>query len=171
VVCHMSDSYSIVLWCADIARFASMVGSHLLSEGILAANRGRIDDEIPILVGVANARRWPVFSREVAARGVVRCPSPRVSTVERVDYLLTFNSESYVDSTNAPDTATKVIDAAQLVQALENTEPSTMSKQQVLELFASVAEPATVSRQVTKDQIDVQRIADMCQRLVMLLAR
>ncbi|MGA1312714.1 MAG: hypothetical protein ACO30L_06480, partial [Ilumatobacteraceae bacterium] len=68
----MSDSYSIVLWCADVARFASMVGSHLLSEGILAANRGRIDDEIPILVGVANARRWPVFSREVAARGVVR---------------------------------------------------------------------------------------------------
>jgi len=167
----MSDSYSIVLWCADVARFASMVGSHLLSEGILAANRGRIDDEIPILVGVANARRWPVFSREVAARGVVRCPSPRVSTVERFDYLLTFTSESYVDSTNAPDTATSVIDAAHLVQALENSEPSGLSKQQVLELFDSVAKPATALRQASRDKIDVQRLAEVCQRLVILLAR
>lgn len=167
----MSDPYSIVLWCADVARFASMVGSHLLSEGILAANRGRIDDEIPIVVGVANASRWPVFSREVAARGVVRCPSPRVATPERFDYLLTFNSGSCVDSTNAPDTATKVIDVARLVQALESTEPSALSQSQVLSLFDSVAEPATVSHQRTRDKVDVREIADLSQRLVSALAR
>lgn len=167
----MSDSYSIVLWCADVSRFASMVGSHLLSEGILAANRGRIDDEIPVVVGVANARRWPVFSREVAARGVIRCPSPRVRAPERFDYLLTFTSGSWVDSTNAPDTATKVIEIRRLLLALENMEPSALSQSQVLELFNSVAEPPTASRQGTIDKVDVREIADCCQRLVSALAR
>ncbi|NCZ79882.1 MAG: hypothetical protein EBY91_04415, partial [Burkholderiaceae bacterium] len=67
--------------------------------------------------------------------------------------------------------ATSVIDAAHLVQALENSEPSGLSKQQVLELFDSVAKPATALRQASRDKIDVQRLAEVCQRLVILLAR
>ncbi len=167
----MSDTYSIVLWCADSFRFSSMVASHLLSEGILAINRGRIDDEIPVVVGVANARRWPIFSREVAVRGVIRGRTPRVTTAERHDYLLTVGSGMVVDSANAPRGDLRVIDAAALVDALEDVAASELSKDEVLTLFNSVAKPASASTRDTGSVMNVRDIADVCQRLVSALAR
>jgi len=167
----MSDTYSIVLWCADAYRFSSMVASHLLSEGILTTNRGRIDDEIPIVVGVANARRWPIFSREVAVRGVIRGRTPRVTTAERHDYLLTVGSGTVVDSANAPRVDLPVIDAAALVDALEGVSPSALSKREVLGLLNSVAKPASASTTGAGSVMNVRDIADVCQRLVSALAR
>lgn len=167
----MSDTYRIVLWCADAVRFSSMVASHLLSEGISAANRGRIDDEIPIVVGVANARRWPVFSREVAVRGVIRGKIPRVVTAERYDYLLTVGSGTAVDDGNAPRSNLHVIDAAELALALEGAVPSALSKVEVLGLFNSVAKPSTSGSVQQGSTKNVREIADVCQHLVSVLAR
>lgn len=167
----MSDAYSIVLWCADAVRFSSMVASHLLSEGISATNRGRIDDEIPIVVGVANARRWPIFSREVAVRGVIRGRTPRITTAERHDYLLTVGSGLIVDAANAPRSNLRVIDAAELVLALEGAVPSALSKVDVLGLFNSVAKPSTSGLVQQSSTKNVREIADMCQQLVVALAR
>lgn len=195
----MSDPYTIVLWCADAARFVSMVGAHLLTEGILAANAGRIDDEVPVAVGVANARRWPVLSRTVAARGVIFARSPQVTTRERHDFLLTFADVSgrdasgldasgldatLLDTTRAPSANLRVIRAADLVEALEAAPaPSTMSKAEALALFSSVARERVVDgareeRSITATQTatdtdgeaDVHEIADCCQRLVRALA-
>ena len=185
----MSDPYTIVLWCADAARFVSMVGAHLLTEGILAVNAGRIDDDVPVAVGVANARRWPVFSRTVAARGVIFARSPQVTTRERHDFLLTFADASgldatLLDTTRAPSANLRVIRAADLVEALEAAPaPSTMSKAEALALFSSVArervaDGARESQSVTATQTaadtdgeaDVHEIADCCQRLVRALA-
>ncbi|MFZ9869431.1 MAG: hypothetical protein ACO3EV_06755, partial [Ilumatobacteraceae bacterium] len=98
----MSDPYTIVLWCADVDRFTSMVASHLLSEGISAANSGRIDDEIPVTIGLADWRRWPIFSREVSASGLIRVRAPRVTT-PRHDYLFTVFSGQFVESNRARD--------------------------------------------------------------------
>lgn len=177
----MSDPYTIVLWCADAARFVSMVGAHLLTEGILAANAGRIDDEVPVAVGVANARRWPVFSRTVAARGVIFARSPQVTTRERHDFLLTFADVSgrdasgldasrldatLLDTTRAPSANLRVIRAADLVEALEAAPaPSTMSKAEALALFSSVARERAVDgareeRSVTDTQTATQTVAD-----------
>ena len=188
----MSHPYTIVLWCADAVRFVSMVGAHLLTEGFLAANAGRIDDEVPVAVGVANARRWPVFSRAVAARGVIFARSPQVTTRERHDYLLTFAdstlSESSLldatplDTTRAPSANLRVIRAADLVEALEAAPaPSTMSKSELLALFSSVARErvadggreeraVSVNQSTAKGDMDVHVIADCCQRLVRALA-
>ena len=195
----MSAPYTIVLWCADAARFVSMVGAHLLTEGILAVNAGRIDDDVPVAVGVANARRWPVFSRTVAARGVIFARSPQVTTRERHDFLLTFADASgrdasgldasrldatLLDTTRAPSANLRVIRAADLVDALEAAPaPSTMSKAEALALFSSVArervaDGARESQSVTATQTavdtdgeaDVHEIADCCQRLVRALA-
>lgn len=166
----MSDTYRIVLWCADAVRFSSMVASHLLSEGISAANRGRIDDEIPIVVGVANARRWPVFSREVAVRGVIRGKIPRVVTAERYDYLLTVGSGTAVDDGNAPRPGLSVIDAATLARALDDVSPNEMSKDEVLALFDSVAKPSSAGTSQSA-AANVREIADVCQHLVSVLAR
>ena len=188
----MSAPYTIVLWCADAARFVSMVGAHLLTEAILAVNAGRIDDEVPVAVGVANARRWPVFSRAVAARGVIFARSPQVTTRERHDYLLTFAdstlSESSLldatplDTTRAPSANLRVIRAADLVEALEAAPaPSTMSKSELLALFSSVARERVadggreeravcVTQSTVKGDMDVHVIADCCQRLVRALA-
>ena len=186
----MSHPYTIVLWCADAVRFVSMVGAHLLTEGFLAANAGRIDDEVPVAVGVANARRWPVFSRAVAARGVIFARSPQVTTRERHDYLLTFAdstlSESSLldatplDTTRAPSANLRVIRAVDLVEALEAA-PSTMSKSELLALFSSVARErvadggreeraVSVTQSTVKGDMDVHVIADCCQRLVRALA-
>ena len=177
----MSNPYTIVLWCADAARFVSMVGAHLLTEGILAANAGRIDDDIPVAVGVANARRWPVFSRTVAARGVIFARSPQVVTRERHDFLLTFADASgrdasgldasrldatLLDTTRAPSANLRVIRAADLVEALEAAPaPSTMSKAEALALFSSVARERVVDgareeRSVTATQTATQTVAD-----------
>jgi len=195
----MSDPYTIVLWCADAARFVSMVGAHLLTEGILAVNAGRIDDDVPVAVGVANARRWPVFSRTVAARGVIFARSPQVTTRERHDFLLTFADASgrdasglyasrldatLLDTTRAPSANLRVIRAADLVEALEAAPaPSTMSKAEALALFSSVARErvadgapegqsvtATQTAADTDGEADVHEIADCCQRLVRALA-
>ncbi|MFM7082202.1 MAG: hypothetical protein ACKOYI_09650 [Actinomycetota bacterium] len=168
----MSDPYTIVLWCSDFSRFASMVGAHLLGEGLHAANRGRIDDEIPIVVGVANARRWPIFSREVSSTGLVRYRFPRVGTTERYDYLLTFTSGKHVDATNAPASAHSVIDANHLVQALESLSPSELSRLEVISIFAGASQPAVTSSQhIANDKVQLREIADTCQRLIIALAR
>lgn len=177
----MSDPYTIVLWCADAARFVSMVGAHLLTEGILAANAGRIDDDIPVAVGVANARRWPVFSRTVAARGVIFVRSPQVTTRERHDFLLTFADVSGRDASGfrrkrsrrnfarhdaGASANLRVIRAADLVEALEAAPaPSTMSKAEALALFSSVARERVVDgareeRSVTATQTATQTVAD-----------
>ena len=167
----MSDTYSIVLWCADTSRFASVVGWHLLREGLSTANRGRIDDEIPLIVGVANACRWPVYSREVTSRGLICTRTTRVTTEERYDFLITFASKNDVDSANAPRGDLRVIDAAALVDALEGVSPSALSRREVLELLNSVAKPASASTTGAGSVMNVRDIADMCQRLVSALTR
>jgi hypothetical protein len=174
----MSDPYTIVLWCADAARFASMVGAHLLTEGILAANAGRIDDDIPIAVGVANASRWPIFSRTVAARGIILARSPHVVTRERYDYLLTFVDTAQLDTSRSPRADLSVVRADELVDALEAAPAvSAMSKADILAVFDSVArkpgnEDAHHQRTTTDSGVgfDVHEIADCCQRLVRALA-
>ena len=170
----VSDPYTIVLWCADTARFASMVASHLLSEGLLVANHGRIDDDIPVAIGVANARRWPIFSREVSAKGVIRSRTPRVSTPQRHDYLLTITSGQDVDSAGAPPQirGSRVISISELVAALELVSPSQLSRDQIITLFDEVARAPKPGR--THDGVganNVHSIADVCQRLISALAR
>jgi hypothetical protein len=167
----MSDPFTIALWCADTTRFASMVASHLLTEGIHAANSGRIENHLPVVVGVANTRRWPVLARTVAARGVIRARTPHITTVRQHHYLLTVVSGASVDSGGAPRAAAaaRVIDAHNLVMALEAVTPSELSGEQLVDVFASVAQhPLNI--QVSKE-VDVMQVADSCQRLVSALAR
>jgi hypothetical protein len=167
----MSDPFTIALWCADTTRFASMVASHLLTEGIHAANSGRIENHLPVVVGVANTRRWPVLARTVAARGVIRARTPHITTVRQHHYLLTVVSGASVDSGGAPRAAAaaRVIDAHKLVMALEAVTPSELSSEQLVDVFASVAQQPLNIR-VSKE-VDVMQVADSCQRLVSALAR
>jgi hypothetical protein len=167
----MSDPFTIALWCADTTRFASMVASHLLTEGIHAANRGRIENHLPVVVGVANTRRWPVLARTVAARGVIRARTPLITTMRQHHYLLTVVSGASVDSGGAPRAAAaaRVIEAHKLVMALEAVTPSHLSGEQLVDVFASVAQQP-VNIQVSKE-VDVMQVADNCQRLVSALAR
>ena len=167
----MSDPFTIALWCADTTRFASMVASHLLTEGIHAANSGRIENHLPVVVGVANTRRWPVLARTVAARGVIRARTPHITTMRQHHYLLTVVSGASVDSGGAPRAAAaaRVIDAHKLVMALEAVTPSELSSEQLVDVFASVAQQP-VNIQVSKE-VDVMQVADSCQRLVSALAR
>jgi len=170
----VSDPYTIVLWCADTARFASMVASHLLSEGLLVANHGRIDDDIPVTIGVANARRWPIFSREVSAKGIIRSRTPRVSTPQRHDYLLTITSGQDVDSAGAPPQirGSRVIPISELVTALEFVSLSQLSREQIITLFDEVARAPKPGRPHTGvDADNAHNIADLCQRLISALAR
>jgi hypothetical protein len=177
----MSDPYTIVLWCADTVRFASLAAAHLLHEGVLAANMGRVDDEIPVAIGVANARRTPVFSRTVSKLGLIRPLMPQVDTPERVDYYFTLTSGDRVDTNGAPAEArdARVIRARDLVSALEANSARALSKHEALALFASVSrEPHHASCErhemhdaATGEQVDVHDIADCCQRVVVALAR
>lgn len=166
---YVSHPYTIVLWCADTTRFASMVAAHLLHEGITTANRGRIDDEIPIVVGVANATRWPVFSRQVAASGVLYHRLPRVKTAERYDYLLTFLSGVHVDAKRAPSTF-PVADGLQLANAFETVAPSTLRKDEVLQVLDQTSRPSVTSMR-QRAKVDVDYIANTCQQLISALAR
>ena len=167
----MSDPFTIALWCADTTRFASMVASHLLTEGIHAANSGRIENHLPVVVGVANTRRWPVLARTVAARGVIRARTPHITTVRQHHYLLTVVSGASVDSGGAPRAAAaaRVIDAHNLVMALEAVTPSELSSEQLVDVFASVAQHPLNIR--VSEEVDVMQVADSCQRLVSALAR
>jgi hypothetical protein len=167
----MSDPFTIALWCADTTRFASMVASHLLTEGIHAANSGRIENHLPVVVGVANTRRWPVLARTVAARGVIRARTPHITTVRQHHYLLTVVSGASVDSGGAPRAAAaaRVIDAHNLVMALEAVTPSELSGEQLVDVFVSVAQHPLNIR--VSEEVDVMQVADSCQRLVSALAR
>jgi len=151
-----------------------MVASHLLSEGLIVANSGRIDNDIPVAIGVANGRRWPIVSREVSARGIIRSRSPRIITTERHDYLLTIGSGQHVDNDGAPPHVreSRVIPIEALVAALESVSPSQMSRGEVLGLFDRVAQVSiggTAPRNVGKEGL--QEVADTCQRLVSSLER
>jgi hypothetical protein len=168
----VSDSFTIVLWCADVARLASMAMSHLLAEGIHAVDHGRIDNPLPITVGVANSRRWPMFSREVSAKGIIRHRQPRVATAERHDFLLTVTSSQHVDAAGAPERVRQapVIDANELLAALESLTPSGRDARELLKVFDSVAQPAKTTPSQREEKVDLHQIADCCQRLVSALA-
>lgn len=151
-----------------------MAASHLLSEGLQAANHGRIDDDIPVAIGVANARRWPIFSREVSTRGLICSRTPRVVTTQRYDYLLTISSGQDVDSAGAPPQirGSRVIPISELVTALEFVSPSQLSREQIITLFDEVARVPKPGRPHTGvDADNAHNIADLCQRLVSALAR
>jgi hypothetical protein len=168
----MSDPYLIVLWCADTSRLASFAGAHLLDEGLQTVNHGRIAGDVPVAVGVANLRRWPIISREVAAAGLLRSRRPSVRVAERHDFLLTFTSGSLVDAT-APVHAiaqSRVIAADELLGVVQSTSPNSMTKTEVLNLFASAARPAIMSGERRKSDTDLGRVADTCQRLITALA-
>jgi hypothetical protein len=168
----MSDPYLIVLWCADTARLASFAGAHLLHEGLSAINSGRIGGDIPVVVGVANTRRWPIFSREVAARGFLRARQPRVNVRERYDFFLSFTSGAEVDAAAPMRYLVKsgVIAADELLAVLETTSPSAMSKSEVIDVFMSAARPITMAREQHNYHTDLAHVADTCQRLITALA-
>ena len=169
----MSDPYTIVLWGADVDRFTSMVAVHLLSEGISAANSGRIDDEIPVTVGLADWRRWPIFSREVSASGLIRVRAPRVTT-PRHDYLFTVFSGQFVESNRARDVprSSRVVAIHTLVEALESVSPSRMSREEIVRLFDDAAhEPTAGTGSKRAAPQPVHEIADVCQRFVVALTR
>ena len=169
----MSDPYTIVLWGADVVRFTSMVAVHLLSEGISAANSGRIDDEIPVTIGLADWRRWPIFSREVSASGLIRVRAPRVTT-PRHDYLFTVFSGQFVESNRARDVprSSRVVAIHTLVEALESVSPSRMSREETVRLFDDAAhEPIAGTGSKRAAPQPVHEIADVCQRFVIALTR
>lgn len=168
----MSDNYTVVLWLADANRFLSFVVAHLLHEGLAAANRGRIDDEIPVAVGVANARRRPMISRAVSSSGLLFGRDPEVTTGERHDYLLTVASGDEVDALNfrAPTVQPRVIRASDLLAALEAISPGALSKTEVLSLFASLARDARAITNPNTDSIDLSATAELCQRVVAALS-
>jgi hypothetical protein len=168
----MSQPYTIALWTADADRYVSFAAAHLLHEGLQTANRGRLVDLIPVSIGVANARRRPILSREVSARGLVFSREPYVTTPERYDYLLTFTSGDNVDSLRfrGPSRPARVIHGAVLLDALERVSPNSMSKEEVLGLFSSVARPSRPISQPSETHVELGDIADVCQRLVMALA-
>lgn len=173
----MSDSYTIVLWCADKLRFTSFAAAHLLSEGLLVANQGRIDD-IPVRVGVANAQRWPIFSREVSTRGVLRSFRPRVDTFERRAFMLTFGSGGVDGRGSRLGDDTPVLRAANLVRAIEDVSLDAEPKPDVIALFSSVAQLGTGveageagdhAPRPTRSGVDLRSLADTCQRIVTAL--
>jgi hypothetical protein len=169
----VSDPYTIVLWGADVDRFTSMVAVHLLSEGISAANSGRIDDEIPVTIGLADWRRWPIFSREVSASGLIRVRAPRVTT-PRHDYLFTVFSGQFVESNRARDVprSSRVVAIHTLVEALESVSPSRMSREEIVRLFDDAAhEPIAGTGSKRAAPQPVHEIADVCQRFVIALTR
>jgi hypothetical protein len=164
----MSHRYTLVLWTADANRYVSFAAAHLLYEGLAAANQGRIDDEIPVAIGVANARRRPIFSREASATGLLIGRDPVVSTTERHDYLLTFASGDDVDALRfrAPTTKPRVLHGGTLVEALESVSPQKLSKSEVLALFTSVSRTARPISTPNSDRVALREVADLCQRLV-----
>jgi len=168
----MSDPFTIVLWCADALRFASFAGAHLLHEGLVAVNNGRIAGDIPVKIGVGNSRRWPILSREVAAAGLLRSRRPSVRTTERHDFLLTFTSGSNVDASASLHALvqSRVIAADELLTLLEAVSPNTMSKNEVISLFMSVARPANTTGEQRHSVTDLNYVADTCQRLITALA-
>ena len=168
----MSHPYTLVLWTADANRYISFAAAHLLYEGLAAANQGRIDDEIPVAVGVANARRRPIISREASATGLLFGRDPVVSTPERHDYLLTFASGDDVDALRfrAPMTKPRVLHGGALVEALENVSPQKLPKSEVLALFASVSRAARPISVPNVDKVALREVADLCQRLVAALS-
>nr|MBU6202937.1 hypothetical protein [Acidobacteriota bacterium] len=170
----MSDSYTIVLWCADAVRFASMVASHLLSEGLDATNLGRIDNHVPVTIGVANTHRWPVFSRQVSATGVIHGRNPRIATPLRHDYFLTVGSGAVVDSGGAPQQVqgSGVFSIEHLAEILESEVPSRMSRAEVVSLLDGAARPPVRGVAVRRAESKrVHEIAEECQRLVTALSR
>ena len=167
-----SDSYTLALWTADANRFLSFAAAHLLCEGLAAANQGRIDDEIPVAVGVANARRRPIVSRRVSTTGLLFGRDPKVRTAERHDYLFTISSGDEVDSLNfrAPTVKPRVIQCDRLLMALEGVSPQSMSKSEVLALFESVSRQARPITSPNYETVDLRVIAEHCQRLVTALS-
>jgi hypothetical protein len=150
-----------------------MVAVHLLSEGISAANSGRIDDEIPVTIGLADWRRWPIFSREVSASGLIRVRAPRVTT-PRHDYLFTVFSGQFVESNRARDVprSSRVVAIHTLVEALESVSPSRMSREEIVRLFDDAAhEPIAGTGSKRAAPQPVHEIADVCQRFVVALTR
>jgi hypothetical protein len=150
-----------------------MVAVHLLSEGISAANSGRIDDEIPVTIGLADWRRWPIFSREVSASGLIRVRAPRVTT-PRHDYLFTVFSGQFVESNRARDVprSSRVVAIHTLVEALESVSPSRMSREEIVRLFDDAAhEPTAGTGSKRAAPQPVHEIADVCQRFVVALTR
>jgi hypothetical protein len=168
----MSEKYTVVLWTADANRFLSFTAAHLLSEGLAAANQGRIDDEIPVAVGVANARRRPIVSRQVSKSGLLFGRDPRVATAERYDFLFTISSGDEVDSLNfrAPAVKPRVIQCDRLLTALESVSPQSMAKSEIVALFESVSRQARPITSPNYDKINLQIIAEHCQRLVTALS-
>ena len=167
-----SDPYTVVLWIADANRFVSFAAAHLLHEGLSAANQGRIDNEIPVAVGVANARRRPIISREASASGLIFGRDPVVSTSERHDYLMTFTSGDQVDALRfrGPTTKPRVVGGQQLLAALDGTSPQSMSKSEILSLFSSVSRTAQPISVPHYDKPELRSIADLCLRLVEVLS-
>lgn len=171
----MTDPYTIVLWCADRSRFLSMVGSHLLSEGLAVANRGRIENRVPVAIGVANSRRWPIFSREVSASGIIRSRTPRVATPQRHDYLLTFASGRHVDNGGAPPQArdSRVIPIHDLLSTVEtiSPRPTQLRRDEVVGLFDRASYDAVpADSNHGSGESTVHDVAELCQRLVSALA-
>jgi hypothetical protein len=164
--------YTIVLWVADANRYISFAAAHLLHEGLSVANQGRIDNEIPVSVGVANARRRPIISREASASGLIFGRDPVVSTPERHDYLMTFTSGDQVDALRfrAPTTKPRVIVGEQLITALDGTSPQSMSKSEILSRFAAVSQIAKPISVPHDDHLELRGVADLCLRLVEALS-
>ncbi len=166
----VTTEYAIVLWFADTSRYASMVASHLFGEGLLAVNRGRIDNSIPVSVGVANTRRWPIFSREVSASGLICSRYPKVSSMERHDFLVTVVSGQAVDAGNAPRHDLSVITLEELANTVTALTPSSSSKRETTQLFSKLAAPAIHGKRNSTKDINVQEIAELCIRIVAALA-
>jgi len=169
----MSDSYTIVFWCADTSPLTAFAGAHLLQAGIDTANRGRLGDDIPVTVGVGVARRRPILSREVSARGILRARQPRITTTERYDYLLTFASDREVSLSGALHNLfdAPVIAARDLVAGLESFSPNSMTKQEVLESFNNVARTPNHVAARRQPEVDLRDVAVVCQQLVAALNR
>ena len=163
----------VVFWLADTSRFHSMVTYHLMKEALLTVNRGRIDDPIPISVGVANARRWPIFSREVAARGIISARTPKFISVERYDYLLTVISNDEVDAANAPRRNLPVIALPDLAFSLESASSHQTSRNEFLRLLEKLARPpvARPRRNDNTVECNFHEIADLCLGVVNALGR
>lgn len=166
----VSTEYTIILWFADTSRYVSMVASHLFREGLLAANQGRIDNSIPVSVGVANARRWPIFSREVSASGLICSRTPKLSSIERHDFLVTVGSGQAVDAVNAPRPDLSVIALEELADTFATLFPSSRSKHEMIQLFSNLARPAIHSERNSTEDINVQEVAELCVRAVGALA-
>jgi hypothetical protein len=146
-----------------------VVAAYLLGEGLLVANRGRLDNCVPVVAGVANARRTPVFSREVS-RLPIRSRIPRVSSVERYDYLVTIASNQNVDAVNAPRFDLSVIVLEELVDALSTCSIQAQSQYAMIQLFSDLARPATHIVPDSTCTIDSQTIAELCIRAVVALS-